>query len=558
MEYWSNGKAGLATLHYSSTALLQNRTETRGNMKLGELRKRRELAAHRRRRVIFNNDGNTIMYRLGDDDISREALLADRTTPLLGTHVDSIFYCTSAGLGMSTHMSEVSEPFISREGVFEANQTRAFHEAGLDPLEIMVDFCRANEIEVFWSMRMNDIHDSYPLWHMLGSQFKKDNPQLLFGSLAEPPAFGFWSGAAYDEAEVREKAFRMQEDVCKRYDVDGIEMDWMRHPPHFRCNADGEDCTQAERDVMTDFHRRIREMTEQIGLERGRPILVAVRIPASVSCCEAIGLDVTRWLEEGLVDLLIPGEWELAPWDGLVALGHRHGVPVYPCLSWSGSKRREGPPGTQDGLPTRHFRSRVMNVWHSGADGVYTFNYFDLVANRPGMRGQKRRKDDPESSGWREMGDPDFLTRLDKDYLPDGHFRFLIGREVRDLLRFLELPTALDPEIPQKLEPTRPFTVKMTIGEDPSAHGPESRPEVTLSVQAEGMTTADGVEVRLNDRDVSGASLNGEWVSYGIEPERIRKGANTVRVINRDPSNKGIVLKNVHVRIAHPGNNDNG
>ena len=527
-------------------------------MKLGELRKRRKQAAHRRRRVIFNNDGNSIMYRLGDKEVSREALLADRTIPLVGTHVDSIFYCTSASLGMATHMSDVSEPFVSREGVFEANRTKAFHEAGLDPLEITVDFCRANGIEVFWSMRMNDIHDAYPLWSMLRSQFKRDNPRLLFGSPAEPPPFGFWSGAAYDEPEVREKAFRMLEDVCRRYDVDGIEMDWMRHPPHFRCNANGEDCTEAERHIMTGLHRRIRDMTEQVGLERGRPILVASRLPASVPCCEAIGLDVRAWLEQGLVDLLIPGEWELAPWDAWVALGRSHGVTVYPCLSWSGSKRREGPADVQDGLPMRNFRARAMNVWHSGADGVYTFNYFDLVPNRPGMRGQRRQPDDPESSGWREMGDPDFLSRLDKDYFPDGHFRFLLGRESRDLLRFCELPTVLDPECPAKLEPTRPFTVTMTIGEDPSGDRRGQRPDVTLSIQADGLSVAEGVEVRLNDRDVSGGSLNGEWVSFSVEPEQILKGSNRIRMINRDPSNRGIVVKNVHVRISYSGEDNRG
>ena len=34
--------------------------------------------------------------------------------------------------------------------------------------------------------------------------------------------------------EVREKVFRIFRDVCMRYDVDGIEMDFFRHPLYFR------------------------------------------------------------------------------------------------------------------------------------------------------------------------------------------------------------------------------------------------------------------------------------------------------------------------------------
>ena len=502
-------------------------------MELSELRAQREQAKHRKRRIIFNNDGCDVVYNL--KEVSPEALLADRTTGLIGSHVDSIFYCPwSGGLGHVSYISDVAEPFLAKTRVFAPNLIGAFHEAGLDPLQIMIDFCRENGIEIFMSMRMNDVHDSQPRWTEMIPQFKKDHPELLHGSLEDPPAFGLWSGLNYDEPEVQERAFELLEDVCKRYDVDGIELDWLRHPPHFKCSANGEDCTQLERDIMTGLHRRIREMTEQVGMERGRPMLVAVRLPASVACCEAMGLDLRAWLKEDLVDLLVPGEMELAPWETWVDLGREHDVPVYPDLTWSGSRRRQGPPDAQDGIALRNFRARAMNVWHAGADGIHTFNLFD-----------------PSSAAWREVGEPEVLAGLDKDYFPDGHYRFLLGREIKGLLRFYEYPTALDPERPMKLDPTRPFTVIMTIGEDPSGKGSGSNASVTLSVRVDDLTEADGLEVRLNDHALSNGALQEEWVSYGVEPERIRKGANTIKMINRDPSNK-VVLKDIHVRIVYP------
>ena len=179
----------------------------------------------------------------------------------------------------------------------------------------------------------------------------------------------------------------------------------------------------------------------------------------------------------------------------------------------------------------RNFRARAMNAWHAGADGIQVFNLFD-----------------PRHPFWREAGDPDILSALDKDYFPDGHFRFLLGRDVRDLLRFCTPPTMLDPEIPVPLEPTRPFDITITIGEDPSQG---SGSEVTLSVCVEGLTDAEGLIVQLNDQDVTGGSLKGRWVCYAVDADRIRKGANTIRVINREPTFKRIELNDVHVGIRY-------
>lgn len=499
-------------------------------MDITELKQQRRKAAHRRRGIIFNDDGCAIVYSV--KDVSAEAFLAERTTALIGSHVGSIFYCPwTAGLGHVTYPSDVADLFVADTRVFQTNRTKAFYEAGLDPVQIMIDFARANEIEIFVSMRMNDTHDAIPKWSEMLPKFKKANPHLLHGSEENPPLFGFWSGLKYDEPEVQDRAFTLLEDLCLRYDLDGIELDWQRHPPHFACTTWGEDCSDVERDIMTRFHARLREMTDRISMERGRPILTAVRFPASIACCEAIGFDVTAWLEQDLVDLLCPGEWELAPWSEWVDMGKRYDVPVYPSMSWSGSRKRQGPIGTADGMGHRNFRARAMNALHAGADGIEVFNLFD-----------------PKHPFWSEAGDAEHLSILDKDYFIDGHFRFLLGREIRDPLRFCTLPTQLDPEIPVRLEPTQGFEIGITIGEDP-IQNPKS--EVTLGICVEGLTEAEGMIVSLNGEKVEGGDLKGRWVTYPVASDRIRKGLNEIGVINREPTVKRIVLMDVHVGIRY-------
>ena len=89
------------------------------NFELQQLRKQRRRAVHRQRRLIFNNDGNSIVYTHQDKPITGDALLADRTTPLVGTHVDAVFYCPwNVSLVRCTHISSVTEPFYANTGIF--------------------------------------------------------------------------------------------------------------------------------------------------------------------------------------------------------------------------------------------------------------------------------------------------------------------------------------------------------------------------------------------------------------------------------------------------------
>ena len=63
------------------------------------------------------------------------------------------------------------------------------------------------------------------------------------------------------------------------------------------------------------------------------------------------------------------------PIKPLVQLGHRHGVPVYPCLSQSGLLYRP-PRGKSTKQPVAAWFGAAARLWHDEADGIYTFNLF--------------------------------------------------------------------------------------------------------------------------------------------------------------------------------------
>jgi len=68
-------------------------------------------------------------------------------------------------------------------------------------------------------------------------------------------------------------------------------------------------------------------------------MLVAVRVPTTTSRCLHVGIDIERWLEEDLVDIVSLGGGYVpfnANWDEMLKFGRRFDTPVYPVLSASG------------------------------------------------------------------------------------------------------------------------------------------------------------------------------------------------------------------------------
>ena len=368
---------------------------------LEQLQAARKKAVERQRRVIFNNDGNEPVYTM--PELSEDAFLNLRTSPLAGSQVDSIFYCTwSSGFGLFTHDTRIGQLFATKEGIFAPNRTTELIAAGIDPLNVMSKFTRKNGMELFWSFRMNDTHDGsktdYGPVMLRANRLKTEHPEWMIGSETEKPKFGAWTAVDYTHAEIRDLAFKYTEEVCSRYDVEGVELDFFRHPVFFkRAAMTGTPCSAEECALMSDLVRRIRTMTELAGIQRGKPLLLAVRVPDSAEYAKACGLDIEGWLSEGLIDLLMAsGYFQLNPWETTAALGHRFGVKVYPSLDESRVRDEKARALRSSPLA---YRGRAAAAFAAGMDGVYLFNSFN-----------------PKNPIWREIGSKETLAALDKDY----------------------------------------------------------------------------------------------------------------------------------------------
>jgi hypothetical protein len=323
--------------------------------------------------------------------------------------------------------------------------------------------------------------------------------------------------------------FRFLEEACRTYDIDGLSLDFFRHPVFFASAARGEAATDAERGAMTDLMKRVRTMADEVGAARGKPILLFARVPDSVEYCRAVGLDVEHWLATGLIDLLsVTGYFQLNDWEYSVKLGHKYGVKVYPSLDDPRVRDAEAKKARATALA---YRGRAANAWHAGADGVYLFNY-----------------DDPEGKGEQLLGDPKTLRPLDKDYFasPRG---VVSSRAYNVPFTGYQKVETLNPGNPKTVKPGESASARLRVGE---SYAEAKGVKLTLRLRFQGAADPRAVAVTLNGRSVGAGTAAGEWLTFGANPELVRAGENAVAVACPAGAKAAAVWTDLVLEVRHP------
>jgi hypothetical protein len=475
-------------------------------------------ARDRPRRIIFNNDGGET--RVPPAPIpALDGFLPVRLSPLAGTQVDTIVFDTTAGtFNRFAHETRVAEPFLVQEGRYRHNLLPAHLAAGTDPLRVVIASARKTGQEVFWAMRMNDTHDATnPL---LLSRLKQEHPDYLLGTKAQPPTRGMWTAVNYGLPVIRELARRTIAEVADRYDVDGIELDFWRHPVFFRRTADGHVVGDEERALMTTLLREVRTDLDAAGKRRGKPILLAVKTPDSVGYCAEIGLDLPRWFADDLIDFYIPGGYfQISPWSDSVALARQHGLKIYACLAENRIKDSEG---HRERASTESLRGRASAAWAAGVDGIELFNHFD-----------------PTASHWREIGDPAVLRPLPKTYFASVQ-GVPTSRGFFPAQAHVSVPS-LTPDAPEKIAPGTTRTYTLIVGDDlkdlPSLQG-----RLCLRVDSSG----GNIAVRWDQQAVTLTPKGPRFLACVIDRTWVTPGRHTVAIT---ATNDAIRLDDIILRI---------
>jgi len=361
---------------------------------------------HRTRRIIYNDDSDQqyagyggYSYNVTDD----QSFIDARTTPTFGTQVDTYVWCVGNG----------AEPpwGAQNPGLCPCLGS---HEHATD---VIVEACHAEGLEVWGSLRMNDIHDSFSAdcLESANDPLKAQHPEYLIGKPEDrelPQELTeryLWTPFNFERPEVREYRLDFIERNAARHDFDGYELDFTRFVWNFPLGREVELAP-----LMTDFVRQVRARLDAVAAKRGRPYTFVAHVMDSVETSLLLGQDVEAWLADGLIDILavgmgyMPYVLKLDQWR---ALGEGYGVPVYPSVNTNTFNRWYKERMKRVSVWHDAIRGAAAWWWQEGGDGVYIFNLFCQEDESVGPMER-----DLVYAPLREVGDPAALVGKDKLY----------------------------------------------------------------------------------------------------------------------------------------------
>jgi hypothetical protein len=303
--------------------------------------------------VVFNDDGFSEPAELANTNMTEADAAEFLVAPLARAGVTVLDWCV---LTTSEHNCRLAHgrPF---DGKGQGRQIDAdvgrvvshYNAAPLDLLDIVIKHGHLNGLNVWGNLRLN--HGS-----------------LNVDRLRECPGTMQPNGSRKDFRDMDFQAYLL--DLCRDLldkGVDGISLDFERKAPFFP-----EDAPQPERfGACRRFLQMARQLTDKA---------LSARVSHDRAKGEPQGQDPLAWLQEGLLDVVVPAthnhdpdplDWLPVPFIKAARISPR------PCLvcpqiwptadPWTGGRNRRHSPAV--------IRDRIHTLWAMGADGVCFFNF---------------------------------------------------------------------------------------------------------------------------------------------------------------------------------------
>ena len=243
------------------------------------------------------------------------------------------------------------------------------HKQGVDYPARMIKRARERGISPWITLRMNDCHENNNMEHPFHGTFWKENSEYWRGGSP-----GYYARCLdYKEQEVRDLYKALIQETLDRYDVDGVELDFMREPFVFRSGEEAKG-----KPILTEWMREIRKMTEAAAKKKGHPVRLSVRVPSRPETAEGMGLDAVTWAKEGLIDVLVATpRWATLEFAiPIQAWRDRLGNAKVTLLGGIEVRYQPEPGGPASIVSPELAAGAAMAVLAQGADAVYLFNYF--------------------------------------------------------------------------------------------------------------------------------------------------------------------------------------
>lgn len=243
-----------------------------------------------------------------------------------------------------------------------------YYKYDIDLFELWFDKCREEGMNPWISVRMNDCHEPDAETSFLrGDLFytARDNGWMIGDE------YGYYHICLnYAVPEVRQLMLDYIEEQLMRYDVYGLELDWMREIYCFDyLHADNGEIVG----IMNGFMRDVNTIVAAAEEKWGHDIQISARLPRDIEQAKVFGFDAKTWAQEKLVDsITVTPRW--ATCDSAMPINHWKtelpGIEIYAGIETLVNQQNDF-----SGASPEIVNGYMAQYLTAGADGVYLFNY---------------------------------------------------------------------------------------------------------------------------------------------------------------------------------------
>ena len=320
--------------------------------------------ARQERRILYNSDTGNAFAEYWNQGAPLSTMDGEAVKAIVTNGIDEL-----AKAGVDTLVMVVSHRFHTVYGPSRVLEDewrhpekddgyRSLRDEGLDFRQLMAELCHQRGMEFFACIRMNDRHGGLAVGRII-----RENPQWHL-KLPGGPAIDF------APEPVRAKLLAYIEELLATVEVDGLEFDYMRWCHMF---PPGQGAENAH--LLTDFMQKTRALLDAAARQKSRSrLMLGVRVPQTLKECEYLGFDVAAWIQQGLVDFVVPSDFFYTDLntrvEEYVKLAEGTDCRIYPAIHPVTYR------GDDVGINNlSHYRAAAQNFYAYGASGVETYNY---------------------------------------------------------------------------------------------------------------------------------------------------------------------------------------
>lgn len=478
--------------------------------------------------IIINEDFENFMVSYPTEKMTKDGIKEQIDHYAVG-QVEKLFYC---GNGMSAVFdSNVFEPLWYKLEDGEdgkvyyrghevtdkplpvkttAINCRTLHQNVASPFQTRMDYGRKKGLEMWISMRMNDIHWATDNDFLMNTDYWRNNPQLR-RALYDKTS---WSAQAldYGNEKVRTHSLKLIQEYFERFDVDGLELDWMRTPPHFRPGYEIEGGK-----LLNGFMRDVRSLADKAEKRLGHKIQIGIRIPSRPEDARLNGLDFLTWTKEKLVNLVVvTAYWASTDFNMPLELWKELLPEGMTLAAGLDILARPNENGSFFFNTVEIIAGYAASFFYRGADKIYLFNHMD---GHVGMKDKDAYKIALNNIG--EQKTAEAMSR-------------------RHLVTYTDIRAeglAIDNILPLALSPEKYSQIRINLGGGTNAR----KISIIIGVRSDEILNDNTLLVRLNtdlcilEENIPNLELpenNWQIQAFLVSPESIHDGNNMIEIIN--------------------------